>query len=66
MKSVRAVAGMVVLFGVTASPGRPFYACAVVMKQDLGFADAAAFRIVNLLPRDSYTLVIGVEDSARG
>lgn len=45
------------------APGQPFHACAVVMKQELGFAEAAAF--VYRTPGDSYTVVVGVEDSAR-
>ena len=44
-------------------PGSPFHACAAVMKQDLGFADAAAFLYVKNSER--YTVVVGVEDSAR-
>ncbi|MDE2763335.1 MAG: 6-bladed beta-propeller [Gemmatimonadota bacterium] len=46
-------------------PGRPFHACAAVMKQDLGFADAAAFLYVGGRSADSerYTVVVGVEDS---
>ena len=48
-------------------PDRPFHACAAVMKQDLGFADAAAFLFVTGLSADSerYTVVVGVEDDAR-
>ncbi len=45
------------------APGQPFHACAVVMKQELGFAEAAAF--VYRTPGDAYTVVVGVEDSAR-
>lgn len=45
------------------APGRPFHACAAVMKQELGFAEAAAFSYRT--PGDSYTVVVGVEDSAR-
>ncbi len=47
------------------APDRPFHACAVVLKQELGFAEAAAAGYFNLLSHDSYTVVIGVEDSAR-
>lgn len=99
-KIMRAIAGVVVLFAVTASPGagqviagpdgpvefiglqdwdaqelfdaiqatapgRPFHACAVVMKEQLGFAEATATSYHNLLARDSYTVVVGVEDSTR-
>lgn len=48
-------------------PDRPFHACAAVMKQDLGFADAAAFLFVTGLSADSerYTVVVGVEDDTR-
>ena len=48
-------------------PDRPFHACAAVMKQDLGFADAAAFLFVTSLSADSkrYTVVVGVEDGTR-
>lgn len=45
------------------APDQPFHACAAVMKQELGFAEAAAF--VYRTPGDSYTVVVGVEDSAR-
>lgn len=97
---MRAFAGLVMLFAVTASPGasqviagpdgpvefiglqewgaqelfdaiqatapgRPFHACAVVMKEELGFAEAAAMASYDLLSRDSYTVVVGVEDSRR-
>ncbi len=47
------------------APGRPFHACAVVMKEELGFAEAAAMASYDLLSRDSYTVVVGVEDSTR-
>ena len=48
-------------------PDRPFHACAAVMKQDLGFADAAAFLYMTGFSADSerYTVVVGVEDSTR-
>ncbi|MDE2754475.1 MAG: hypothetical protein OXI83_18040 [Gemmatimonadota bacterium] len=46
-------------------PGRPFSACAAVMRFELGFADAGAFLYRNVGSRDSYTVVVGVEDSAR-
>lgn len=102
MKILRLVAGMLVLAGVTASPGtgqviagpqgpvefiglqkwtaqklfdaiqeldpdRPFHACAAVMVQELGFADAAAFGYMSSFSADSerYTVVVGVEDSSR-
>lgn len=45
------------------APDQPFHACAAVMKQELGFAEAAAF--VYRTPGDSYTVVVGVEDDAR-
>ncbi len=46
------------------NPGRPFHACAAVMKLDLGFADAAAFLYVGGRSADSerYTVVVGVEE----
>lgn len=102
MKILRLAAGMLVLAGVTASPGtgqviagpqgpvefiglqkwtaqklfdaiqeldpdRPFHACAAVMVQELGFADAAAFGYMSSFSADSerYTVVVGVEDSSR-
>ncbi len=46
-------------------PGRPFSACAAVMRFELGFADAGAFSYRNVGSSDSYTVVVGVEDSAR-
>ena len=46
-------------------PDRPFHACAIVMREDLGFADAAAIRTMDVLTRGDYTIMIGVEDSAR-
>ena len=46
-------------------PDRPFSACAAVMRFELGFAEATATSYHNLLARDSYTVVIGVEDSTR-
>lgn len=45
------------------APGRPFSACAVVMKQELGFADAGAFVFADVLSGSRYTVVVGVEDS---
>lgn len=50
------------------APDRPFHACAAVMKQDLGFPDAAAFLFVDQQldgSRKAYTVVVGVEDSSR-
>ena len=47
------------------APDRPFSACAVVMKQELGFADAGAFVFVNIGSGSRYTVVVGVEDSTR-
>lgn len=50
-------------------PDRPFHACAAVMKQQLGFADAAAFLYftgnIESIDQSStrYTVVIGVEDT---
>ena len=44
-------------------PDRPFSACAVVMTQELGFADAGAFLFTT--PGSRYTVVVGVEDSTR-
>lgn len=46
-------------------PGRPFSACAAVMKMELGFADAGAFSYRNLPSGSHYTVVVGVEDSTR-
>ena len=46
-------------------PDRPFHACAAVMKQELGFAEAGAFLYMTVGSRDSYTIVVGVEDSTR-
>ena len=45
-------------------PERPFHACAAIMKQQLGFADAAAILYVGY-GRDPYTVVVGVDDSSR-
>ena len=42
-------------------PDRPFHACAVVMRQELGFADAASEGYRG----GRYTVVVGVEDSSR-
>lgn len=99
-RSLRAVAGVVVLLAVTASPGTgqviagpdgpvefiglqdwsaqelfdaiqeldpdvPFHACAAVMRFELGFAQAGAFRFSVEGSDDTYTVVVGVEDSAR-
>ena len=50
------------------APDRPFHACAAVMELDLGFPDAAAFLFIDNLAdgsRESYTVVVGVEDSSR-
>lgn len=50
-------------------PDRPFHACAAVMKQQLGFPDAAAFLYFTGSLEDldqssnRYTVVVGVEDS---
>ena len=46
-------------------PDLPFHACAVVMKQELGFADAAAILYLTNPSSDGYTIVVGVEDSTR-
>lgn len=46
-------------------PDRPFSACAAVMRFELGFADAGAFLFRNVGSIDSYTVVVGVEDSTR-
>ena len=45
-------------------PDRPFNACAVVMRRELGFADAASVLYVGYRG-DRYTVVVGVEDSSR-
>lgn len=47
------------------NPGRPFSACAVAMKEQLGFADAGAFGFSNVGSGSLYTVVVGVEDSTR-
>lgn len=47
------------------NPGRPFSACAVAMKEQLGFADAGAFGFSNVGSGRLYTVVVGVEDSTR-
>ncbi len=99
-KILRAAAGVVVLLGVTPTPGRsqvlpgpggpvefiglqrweaqelfdairdlapdlPFHACATVMRRNLGFADAAAMRWRIDQSDEWYTVVVGLEDSAR-
>ncbi len=46
-------------------PARPFSACAAVMRFELGFADAGAFSYRNVGSSEVYTVVVGVEDSAR-
>ena len=46
-------------------PDLPFHACAALMKQNLGFADAAAMRYRMDQSNDWYTVVVGLEDSAR-
>ncbi len=46
-------------------PSRPFSACAADMRFQLGFADAGAFRYGVIGSDEWYTLVVGVEDSAR-
>ena len=48
-------------------PDMPFHACAVPMKRDLGFADAAALGYTKIQEdgtRSSYTVVVGVEDDS--
>ncbi|MYB04863.1 MAG: hypothetical protein F4Y24_00785 [Gemmatimonadetes bacterium] len=47
------------------APDRPFHACAAVMRFELGFADAGAFRFSTDGSDDWYTVVVGVEDSTR-
>ena len=47
------------------APNLPFHACAALMKQELGFADAVAMRYRNGQSDDWYTVVVGLEDSAR-
>ncbi len=47
------------------APGRPFHACAAVMRFDLGFAEAAAMSFRTRDSGEPYTVVVGVEDSAR-
>ena len=46
-------------------PDLPFHACAVVMKDQLGFADAAAISYRTRGADGEYTIVVGVEDSER-
>ena len=46
-------------------PDLPFHACAALMKQELGFAEAAAMRYRMDQSDDWYTVVVGLEDSAR-
>lgn len=46
-------------------PDSPFHACATVMKLHLGFADAGAFLYRDASSTEWYTVVVGVEDSAR-
>ena len=46
-------------------PDLPFSACAVVMKEKLGFADAAAIVFTTRGSSGEYTIVVGVEDSTR-
>lgn len=48
-------------------PGRPFHACAAVLKSNLEFPDAAAFIYMDSQPDgtwDFYTVVVGVEDGS--
>ena len=47
------------------APDLPFHACAALMKQNLGFAEAAAMRYRMDQSDDWYTVVSGVEDSTR-
>ena len=46
-------------------PDLPFFACAVDMKDELGFADAAAIVYRTRGESGEYTIVVGVEDSTR-
>ena len=46
-------------------PDRPFSACAADMRFELGFAQAGAFGFSVEGSDDRYTVVVGVEDSAR-
>lgn len=46
-------------------PDRPFSACAADMRFELGFAQAGAFSFSVEGSDDTYTVVVGVEDSAR-
>lgn len=46
-------------------PDLPFHACAVVMKDELGFADAAAISYRTRGVSGEYTIVVGVEDATR-
>lgn len=45
-------------------PDRPFHACAAIMKQEFGFADAASV-LHSGYRGGQYTVVVGVEDSSR-
>ena len=47
------------------NPDRPFSACAADMRFELGFAQAGAFGFSVEGSDDRYTVVVGVEDSAR-
>ncbi len=47
------------------APDLPFHACANLMKQNLGFAEAAALRYRMDQSDDWYTVVSGVEDGTR-
>lgn len=47
------------------APDLPFHACANLMKQNLGFAEAAAYRYRMDQSDDWYTVVSGVEDRHR-
>jgi hypothetical protein len=46
------------------TPDRPFHACAVVMRNELGFADAAAMGFFTATAGEIHTVVVGIEDSA--
>lgn len=46
------------------APNRPFHACAVVMKRQLGFPDAAAMGFFTDTPDEVHIVVVGIEDSS--
>lgn len=43
-------------------PDMPFHACAIIMKRQLGFPDAAAMGFLTEVPDEVHIVVVGVED----